>query len=203
MDRSTALAVLPREAAESMTVPSTPLTLEAIYDNHIDFVWRTLARLGVAHDRMDDAAQDVFVVVHRKLSEFEHRSSVKTWLFRIVQRVAHDHRRARRRKDRGLGREMAEDPEELSDEASGGPLQHVEQADAIRLLERLVSELDRDKREVFMLSELEQMTAPEISETLGIPVAKVYCRLRTAREQFEAALARMRSLQSGGLHGTE
>jgi RNA polymerase sigma-70 factor, ECF subfamily len=203
MDRSMALVVLPREAADSIMVSSTPPTLKAIYENHIDFVWRTLARLGVAHDRMDDAAQDVFVVVHRKLSEFENRSSIRTWLFRIAQRVAHDYRRARRRKERVLGREKPEDPEQLPDEASGGPLQHVERVDAIRLLEQLVSELDRDKREVFMLSELEQMTAPEISETLGIPVAKVYSRLRTAREQFEAALARMRSLRSGGLHGTK
>ena len=57
------------------------LSFEETYDEYFDFVWVSLRRLGVAPAQLDDAAQDVFVVVHRRLHEFEFRSELKTWLF--------------------------------------------------------------------------------------------------------------------------
>ena len=99
-----------------------PLALADIYREHFDFVWRSLRRMGVAPGSMDDAAQDVFLVVHRKLASFQRRSSVKTWLFGIVMRVAHDHRRSERGKGDPLRYEEATALDSWPDRATLGPM---------------------------------------------------------------------------------
>lgn len=175
----------------SMVVPARlSVTLEEIYDAHFDFVWRNVRRLGVPPAYVDDAVQDVFIVVHRKLAEFEGRSSLRTWLFGIVLRVAHDHRRTARRK--GLdGRR--EDSETVSEPTESGPLERAARSEAAQILHRFLDDLDDDKRVVFMLSELEQMTAPEVAETLGVPLNTVYSRLRAARLAFDETVSRLRA----------
>ncbi len=167
-------------------------SFEALYEEYFNFVWRSLRRLGVGAASLDDAVQDVFVVVHRRLAEFEGRSSIKTWLFGITLRVAQEHRRRLRRKEGSL--------EPLDDgfvDAAPGPLEEAEKAEAVRVLDAILATLDDDKRAVFILAELEQMTAPEIAESLGINANTVYSRLRAARQAFETAMSRMQ-LTSGG-----
>jgi len=181
--------------AEGAQQPPLALTVEAIYEAHFDFVWRSLRRMGVPQHRMDHAAQDVFVVVHRRLGEFAQRSSVKTWLFGIVLRVAHDHRRTQKRKEQPI---TNRDPDGLADVTLDDPLRRAEIADSVRLFRQLVEAMTRDKREIFVLSELEGMTAPEVSEALGIAVSTVQSRLRAARSEFESALSRLRAQQGGG-----
>lgn len=160
------------------------MDFDAIYREHFAFVWRSLRRLGVAPAQLDDAAQDVFLVVHRRLGDFEGRSTVKTWLFGIALRVAKDHRR-RTRRDAPADTE----PDALR---SGGasPYDHLERSEAARMLDRLLLSIDEDRRPVFILTELEGVAAPEISAALGIPLNTVYSRLRLAREEFEKAVAR-------------
>jgi len=182
-----------REAASTEPGTSAPPMLGDIYRAHFDFVWRSLRRMGVPPRSMDDAAQDVFLVVHRKLPSFQGRSSVKTWLFGIVARVAHDHRRTERRKGDLVQYEEPGALDTLPDRATPGPMQRAEQSASIRLLEELLSQLAPEKREVFFLAELEQMTAPEIAEALGIRLPTVYSRLRAARIEFEEALNRRRA----------
>jgi len=179
--------------------PETPTrqSLPEIYREHFDFVWRTLRRMGVASSAMDDAAQDVFLVVHRKLPDFAGRSSVKTWLFGIVMRVAHDHRRAHSRKGERTSHQAPGDLDALPDPVSPSPMQRAEHSEAIRLLERLVSSMSDEKREVFYLAELEQFTAPEIAEALGIKLSTVYSRLRAARLEFEQARAQLQAGEKG------
>jgi RNA polymerase sigma-70 factor (ECF subfamily) len=186
-----------REPETASSVPSVALTLGDIYRTHFDFVWRSLRRMGVPPSSMDDAAQDVFLVVHRRLAGFERRSSVKTWLFGIAVRVAHDHRRSERRKADPVHHEASSALDRLPDSATPGPMQRAEQNASIRLLEQLLSQLSPEKREVFLLAELEQMTAPEIGEALGIRLTTVHSRLRTARIEFEEALARHRGQKEG------
>jgi RNA polymerase sigma-70 factor (ECF subfamily) len=201
------MILAPRAALDPATAPpdapgAIELTVNGIYQTHFEFVWRCLRRHGVPAPRMDDAVQDVFLVVHRKLSGFEGRSSLKSWLFGIALRVAHDYRRAHERKGRALGSVIAAEPDQLAD-ARPGPLEHAERAESIRVLERLLDEIDQDKREVFMLAELEQMSAPEIAEALGLPTTTVYSRLRAARIEFEQGLERRRTHQRGGSDGAE
>ena len=166
-------------------------SFEEVYEANVSYVWRIVARLGVRGAAVEDLTQEVFLVVHRKLAEFEGRSSLRTWLFQIVRRVVHDHRRTCRRKDpQALSPEPPLDLEGVPDDPGAGPHDSAAKAEAVRLLYELLDKLDDDKREVFVLAELEQMPAPEIGEALGLGVNTVYSRLRLAREAFNLALAR-------------
>ena len=167
------------------------LTFDEVYDANVDYVWRIVARLGVRPPAVEDVAQDVFVVVHKKLGEFEGRSSIRTWLFQIARRVVHDHRRTLQRKDP----RAADDPDvdRVPTDERDAPDATAARAQAIRILQELLDRLDDEKKEVFILAELEQLPAPQIAEALGINVNTVYSRLRLAREAFNAALARHRA----------
>ena len=160
---------------------------DAVYDECFELVWRMLRRMGVPDGSLEDAVQDVFLVVHRRFDEFQRRSATKTWVAGIAIRVAADHRRLQRRKG-GLEPLAPGVADRRPD-----PLREAVQAEAVRRLNELLQELDDERREVFVLSELEQMTAPEISEALGVNVNTVYSRLRAARKSFDEALARQRS----------
>jgi RNA polymerase sigma-70 factor (ECF subfamily) len=181
-----ALAEAPAEA---------PASFDRIYDEHVDFVWRSARRLGVSESAVDDIVQQVFLIVHRRLGEFEHRSSYKTWIFSILLRAVSEHRRSVRRKSpHWLFGAKSEDPELL--EAPHSPEEELAKAEAARLIEKLLESLDDDKRAVFVLAELEQMNAAEIAEATGTPTKTVYSRLRAARADFERAAERMRKRDS-------
>lgn len=155
-----------------------------IYDDHFSFVYRSARRLGVHERLLDDATQDVFLVVHRRLAEFEGRSSIKTWLYGITRRVAKDHRRRAGRKDQG---QVPADDLAGTDQS---PAEDAARRQAAERLESILGALDVAKREVFVLAEIEQMTVPEIAESLGLNLNTTYSRLRVARAEFEKAVAR-------------
>lgn len=174
---------------EATAAAARELSFDALYEEEFAFVWRSCRRLGVADAALDDVVQEVFLVVHRRFHDFERRSSLRTWLFGIVVGVVRNHRRTARRKDPpGSG-------EDADDLPSPGlePHAHAEQAEAARLVHRLLDALDEDKREVFVLAELEQLTAPEIAAALALNLNTVYSRLRAARLEFERALERERA----------
>jgi RNA polymerase sigma-70 factor (ECF subfamily) len=150
-------------------------------------VWRTLRRFGVPDSSLDDAVQDVFVVVHSKLEGFEGRSSLKTWVFGIARRVARNYRPAARSPTVG------ERLEALSESSVSAHEANVEQLDLARLLERLLGCLHPEKREAFILVEVEQMTILEAAEALGVNPNTVYSRLRSARAEIEQAMSRLRA----------
>jgi RNA polymerase sigma-70 factor (ECF subfamily) len=177
-----------REQRKTPSGVGDPPSLEAIYEEHFDFVWRSLRRLGIPDAQLDDAVQDVFVVVHRRLGEFEGRSTLKTWLFGIALRVASVHRRTAARRPT---EPLVEDPPDQTANPLADAL--TEAAEAARLVRQLLEYLDEDRRAVFVLAELEEMTAPEISAALGVNLNTVYSRLRLARRDFDAALARYRA----------
>lgn len=183
-----AVACLPESGSGTHRVVRATHRLEEIYDAHFDFVWRSARRMGVAESSADDVVQEVFLVAHRRIDDFEGRSSVKTWLFAILLRVVADHRRALRRKG-GL----AELPEGLAAEPEDGPEEQTSQRQRLELLHDLLGQLDDEKRAVFVLAELEQLTAPEMAEALGVKMNTVYSRLRAARKSFDAALGRHRA----------
>jgi RNA polymerase sigma-70 factor (ECF subfamily) len=179
--------------AAALAEPRDTPTFGRIYDEHFRFVWRTLRRLGVPDFEVDDALQDVFLVVHRRLADFEPNAPVRHWLYRITFRIARDHRRSRRRKDPAThGLEPVSDVDAVADAKTKGPAESAERSAAARLIRDILGELDDPKREVFALADLEQMSAPEIAEVLEIPLNTVYSRLRAARRDFEAALERHR-----------
>ena len=163
------------------------MTFREVYDEHFRFVWRSLRRLGVPERDVDDATQDVFLVVARSLASFEGRSKLTTWLFGICLRVAKDRRGSayeRRRADAPHG--LAEQPDERADAAT-----ELERRRRMATLERLLDELPLEQRAVFTLFELEGMPGDDIAEALGIPPGTVSSRLRLAREAFRRAVARL------------
>jgi RNA polymerase sigma-70 factor, ECF subfamily len=183
------------EGPEERPAAATPeLDFEAVYEAHFAFAWRTLRRLGVMEVALDDAVQDVFVVVHRRLATFEGRASLRSWLFGIVVRVARDHRRSARRKaSHGLlPAGTAADTDAVPD-AAPNPLEVAVRAEAVHLLHEILDGLEEDKREVLVMADLEQMPVPEVAEVLGANVNTVYSRLRTARAEVEQAIARHRA----------
>jgi RNA polymerase sigma-70 factor (ECF subfamily) len=167
-----------------------PPGLPEIYAQHADFVFRNLRRLGVIESAIDDAVQDVFLVVHRRLGDFEARAQVTTWLFGIVLRVAQSYRRSAMRRRARLSDTPASDIEQVPVSTAESPIELLERREASTLLHRLLDELDDDKRAMLVCVELEQMTVPEAAESLGLNLNTAYGRLRAARATFNEAVAR-------------
>lgn len=159
---------------------------EQVYAEYFDFVWRCLRSLGVPERGLDDAAQEVFIIVHRGLAGFRGDSLLRTWLYGIVRNVAYKQARSAARKERGqpLDWELpSPDP---------NPSQRAEEAQAAAFVQRFALGLDQKKCEVFVLALLEQCSAPEVAEMTGTPLNTVYTRLRAVRAEFRAALQRHR-----------
>lgn len=182
-------------AQELAAAVPLPEAFHSVYREHFRFVWRSLRRMGVAEANVDDVAQEVFLIVYRKLPEFEARSSLRTWLFGIAFRVASDHRR---RPEQRLRVAASSAPSEDLPDLGPGPLESLEQRDRARILESLLATLDEKKRAILILADLEGFSAPEISESLSIKLNTVYSRLRLAREDFSAAVARLKAQQERG-----
>jgi RNA polymerase sigma-70 factor (ECF subfamily) len=162
------------------------LDFEQIYDKYFGFAWSNLRRFGVRDRHLEDAVQDLFLVVHRRLGEFEGRSSLRTWLAGIAWRVASDYRRHESRKG---GVEALTDTFAAKTHDPHGMAVHAE---AMRQLDQILRQLDDDKRVVFVLTELEEMSVPEIAEAIGVNLNTVYARLRAARKSFNEELERQK-----------
>ena len=185
------------EASEVLASLAEAPTFEGVYEGYFDFLWRSVRRLGVADAHVDDVVQEVLLTVHRRLPSFEGRSSLKTWLFGIALGIVRNHRRVARRQaahtapdDDGAEHAADERPSEP------GPHASVVKAEAVRILYEILDELADDKRSVFILAELEGVSGPEIAALLAVNVNTVYARLRAARSEFEASVAR-RKAQDG------
>lgn len=172
----------PAERPESTTETGAPaaITLDGVYRTHARFVWRVAAQLIHPHEgtEVDDVVHDVFLIVQRRLSQFDRGKDVRSWLYGITRNVVALHRRGReraRRRVQGVVPPGAPiDPERVA--------QHGEVAAAMA---RFLEQLDEDQRVVFVLVEVEEMTAPEVAAVVGAPVNTVYSRLRLARRRFD------------------
>ncbi len=174
--------------AAILPVDSAPLTFDDVYEAHVTFVIRSLAVLRVPRASLDDAAQEVFVVVFRKLAGFEGRSALRTWIYGIVLHVARAFRRTAHQRHLGNAEDVFPLAEVLA--APHGTLEAVERADDLRRLARALGTLADDRREVLVACDLERLPVPELAETLGENVNTVYSRLRVARQELVAAVAR-------------
>lgn len=158
-------------------------TPELAFEQHFAMVWRSLRRLGVQENALDDAVQDVFLVLHRRWADFQHQSSLSTWIYGIALRVASDHtRRARRERARW----SPEVPELESSVES--PDRIYQQREAARILQFALAQLDDKERQILVLIDLEERSVVEAAEALSINLNTAYSRLRRARQSFEKAL---------------
>jgi RNA polymerase sigma-70 factor, ECF subfamily len=161
--------------------------VEEIYAEHFSMVWRGLRRLGVPETSIEDAVQDVFLVVHRRLAEFEGRSSITTWLYGIMLRVAKDHRRTQARQ--ALKAERAQFLS-LTSLATSTPIDDAERREANQVVHAILAELREDHREVLVLVEMEGLSVRDTAAVLGLHVRACQRRLRAAFAAFEKNLAR-------------
>jgi len=173
-----------------MTASPPRLAFNEIYAEHLRFVWRVVRRLGVPAADAEDVCQDVFVVVHRKLADFGHRSSVRTWLYGIAYRCASEYRR------RGhVQHELSTDQPDAG-AVDAVQLETIDRRRARDLLDQILDDLDDDKRAVFVFYEIEQVPMADIAETLGCPLQTAYSRLHAARKHVQAAALRLRAKEA-------
>ncbi|APR80378.1 RNA polymerase sigma factor RpoE [Minicystis rosea] len=155
--------------------PSPVLTpaFSALFEEHFDYVCRSLQRLGVREADAEDVAQELFLAVHRALPESDRNRPVKPWLFGFAIRYASNYRRLSWHRGRAL------------DDTPVSPKIHDKLA-AKRLVLGVLDKLDFDRRVILVMHDLEELTAAEIADELGIPMNTVYSRLRLARQAFRA-----------------
>jgi RNA polymerase sigma-70 factor (ECF subfamily) len=167
--------------------------LRRAFDANYTGVWRFLRRLGVAPDRVDDAAQQVFLIALEAMERI-HEGSERAYLYATAVRVAHGIRRK-------IQRELASP--ELDADASPlpSPAQLTDQKRAREALDAIIARLDEDQRTVFVLAELEDFTTPEIATLLDVPLGTAASRLRRAREKFQSLVRRAYGNAHGDSHG--
>jgi RNA polymerase sigma-70 factor (ECF subfamily) len=163
------------------------LSVEAVYSEHADFVWRALQHLGVRSADLEDLAQEAFVTVHRRIASFDGRSKLTTWLFGICLHLVQRHRRRAYFRLEFL---HADPPERVDDET---PELRYAGAQSRQRLEQLLDKLSPERRATFVLFEIEGASCEEIAELTGVPVGTVYSRLHLARKQVASVAARLRS----------
>ncbi len=162
--------------------------LRAVIDEHADFIWRTLRRLGLPPEAADDAAQRVFIVASRRLTDIVPGAE-GAFLFQTAVHVASRARRAhgRRRED------LQEDPAREIVDAGPGADELVDRKHARALLDEALDAMDLDARAVFILFELEGKAIAEIAAMLDVPMGTVGSRLRRARAEFDAFIKRVQA----------
>ena len=175
--------------APAQTVPPERAhvpTVAEVYERHADLVWRVVRRMGIPDAAAEDVMHEVFLVVHRRLGEYDGRSSMSTWLFHLARGVASNYKRGRARERARLA--VVPPP----DAAPPDPERDAQRREAASFVRGFLAGLDPDKREVFELVEIEGLPVPEIAELLAINLNTAYSRLRLARQAFARAVESLR-----------
>lgn len=160
-------------------------SFDEIFDREVDWVVRTLQRLGVRSADAEDVAQQVFVSVLAHLDENDPTRPLRPWLFAFALRAAANHRRLARHR-----REVPEGADDQALPAVAAPEADLERREERALLLAALGELDLDRRAVIVMHDLDDMSAPTIAEALGIPLNTVYSRIRLGRQDLAAAVRR-------------
>jgi RNA polymerase sigma-70 factor (ECF subfamily) len=163
---------------------SSGAEFRALFSEHYAFVCRSLIHFGLSAASADDVAQEVFLVVHRRLDEFDRTRSFRSWVYGIARRAATAFRRNQERAERRAAH--AEPPAGI-----GGPDQEFEARQRAAWVEKCLRAMPEEQREVFALAEIEALSVPEVAELLSVPLNTVYSRLRLARERFNRAHQRL------------
>ncbi len=156
------------------------MTLAVLYEAQLDWVVATLRRLGVQEADVDDAAHELFLVVHRKLHAYDVKRPLRPWLFGIAYRVARDHLRRGSARLRLL--ESTPQPQARDLESQAAARRQLAR------IQRALDSLDYDRRATFVMYELDGFSVPQIAEVLGCPPNTLYSHLRRARQHVQAYL---------------
>jgi RNA polymerase sigma-70 factor, ECF subfamily len=158
-----------------------------VFDQHCDYVWNTLRRLGIARVDREDLTHDTFVAVFRHWHAYDTERPLRPWLFGFALRVASDHRRRARHR-----LEVSSDALDATDETPGA-VELLLQKEREALAHQALQAMELNRRAVFILHELDGATLPEIARALEIPLGTASSRLRLARQDFVASVKRLSS----------
>lgn len=168
-----------------MSQPSAivePATLRDLFRAHAAFVARSLSLLGVAGQDVEDAVHEVFLVAARRLSEYEERGSIRSWLWAICLYVARSRRQQRQRREEPM------DEHDLGPADAPTPEQTAHRRQSFERAKRALDALSDEQREAFVLYEVEQLTLREVAESMGCAIQTVYSRVQAARARLRQAL---------------
>jgi RNA polymerase sigma-70 factor (ECF subfamily) len=157
----------------------------------LDYVQRTLRRFGTDRSEVDDLAQEVFLVLHRRWAEYDPSRPLRPYLFGIALRIALAHQRKR-------CREITIGTVELGDERPD-PEDALSTKQTHALFQAALQRIPLPRRTVLVMHELDHVPVTEVASALSIPLFTVYSRLRKAREELEIATRRILNAQEGRL----
>jgi RNA polymerase sigma-70 factor (ECF subfamily) len=174
------------QPARAMPVATT----HEIFETYAPFVLRLVRRLGVYASDVEDVAQEVFVIVHRRHADLKAGVSLRSWLFGITRRVVSNYRRQ--------ARHRREQPSDELDAVAvqSDPALTIQGSRERALLDRALATLDADKRDIFVLFELEGLDMSEVAQMVGCPLNTAYSRLYAARALVKQHV--LRASISGG-----
>ncbi|MGB1275181.1 MAG: RNA polymerase sigma factor [Nannocystaceae bacterium] len=159
------------------------LSLAEVYREYADFVWRMARRQGVAACELEDVVHDVFLVVHRRLSDYDGRAGMKTWLFHLTRGVVSNRRRGQHREARRLKLVETSPPE-----VPATPEVHSERLRAAAFMRGFLAGLAPKRRQLFELVEIEGVKVAQAAKLLKVNPNTAHARLRAARKAFHQAV---------------
>jgi RNA polymerase sigma factor (sigma-70 family) len=154
---------------------------------HEAMVLNLAARLLGDPEEARDTAQDVFLQVYRTLARFEGRSTLRTWIYRIVVNHCRNRQRWWRRRRRAAACPIEDitqrDEAKLAAVAPGeSPFDRLARRERVRRMESALRGLSFEHRAILLLREVEDLSCEEMGTTLGLPVGTVKSRLSRARD---------------------
>ncbi len=183
----TGRALLPSSTAAS--APAVESRVAALFHEHGRYLFRLLRRLGVADADVDDVLQEVFVIVHRKLPAFDANVVLRAWVYGICLRRAANYRKRNRAR-----REIpTEEENERAEVDPRSPAEAIDEGKAREILEDILRGLPDEKREVFVLYEIEELPMQEVADAVGCPLQTAYSRLYSARKCIHEGIRRARA----------
>ncbi len=160
--------------------------LDDLFRRYRGIAFRVAFRLlGNEADALD-AVQDGFVKVVRHIDRFGGRSSLKTWVLRVVSNAALDLGRQRKRRFARLATaaqatSVEYDPAERMNE--------IERAEMRDMVAMALAAIPEAQRQTFVLYVEGGLSYREVAETLEVPIGTVMSRLFFARKRLQLLLA--------------
>lgn len=166
--------------------------IETLFRENSDFVFRCIRRMGVTAAEAEELSQEVFLVAHEKIASYRDEGTPRAWLFQIARNLTMRHRRGHAREQQRLERVAGE---EADVEPPPLPDEKLARLEGAQVIEAFLQQLPESQREIFVLSDVEGLTAPEVAEITGVNVNTIYSRLRLARDKLGGLLSRRQAIR--------